>query len=50
MMKTGNGFLDNEWFSGAQINLAENILKIRDGRLALICEGGTLERLGDSKI
>ncbi|GBN72853.1 Acetoacetyl-CoA synthetase [Araneus ventricosus] len=36
-VKTGSGFLDNEWFSGARLNFAENLLRIRDDRLALIC-------------
>ncbi|GIY39596.1 acetoacetyl-CoA synthetase [Caerostris darwini] len=36
LLKTGNGFLDNEWFSGARFNFAENILRIRDNRTALI--------------
>ncbi|GFU54023.1 acetoacetyl-CoA synthetase, partial [Nephila pilipes] len=36
-LKTGNGFLDHEWFSGATFNFAENILRIRDNRTALIC-------------
>ncbi|GIY39598.1 acetoacetyl-CoA synthetase [Caerostris darwini] len=36
-LKTGPGFLDNEWFSGARLNFAENLLKIRDNRIALIC-------------
>ncbi|KAG8195206.1 hypothetical protein JTE90_027949 [Oedothorax gibbosus] len=37
LCKTGNGFLDNEWFHGARFNFAENILRIRDRRVALIC-------------
>ncbi|CAL1286784.1 unnamed protein product, partial [Larinioides sclopetarius] len=36
-VKKGSGFLDNEWFSGARLNFAENLLRIRDDRLALIC-------------
>ncbi|GIY39602.1 acetoacetyl-CoA synthetase [Caerostris darwini] len=36
-IKTGDGFLDNEWFRGAAFNLAENIMKIRDSRIGLIC-------------
>ncbi|KAF8781726.1 Acetoacetyl-CoA synthetase like protein [Argiope bruennichi] len=39
LVKTGSGFLDNEWFSGARLNFAENLLRIRDNRLALICLG-----------
>ncbi|GFR28115.1 acetoacetyl-CoA synthetase [Trichonephila clavata] len=37
LLKTGNGFLDNDWFSGATFNFAENVLRIRDNRTALIC-------------
>ncbi|GBN53442.1 Acetoacetyl-CoA synthetase [Araneus ventricosus] len=37
LVKTGCGFLDNEWFSGARLNFAENLMRIRDDRLALIC-------------
>ncbi|KFM66893.1 Acetoacetyl-CoA synthetase, partial [Stegodyphus mimosarum] len=36
VVKTGDGFLDNEWFTGALFNYAENILRIRDDRVALI--------------
>ncbi|GIX96389.1 acetoacetyl-CoA synthetase [Caerostris extrusa] len=36
-VKTGDGFLDNEWFRGAAFNLAENIMRIRDSRIGLIC-------------
>ncbi|KFM70539.1 Acetoacetyl-CoA synthetase, partial [Stegodyphus mimosarum] len=36
LVKTGPGFLDNDWFSGALFNFAENILRIRDNRVALI--------------
>lgn len=36
LVKTGPGFLDNDWFSGARFNYAENILRHRDNRVALI--------------
>ncbi|KAG8195201.1 hypothetical protein JTE90_027944 [Oedothorax gibbosus] len=36
--KTGPGFLDVEWFSGSRLNFAENILRLRNDKLALICE------------
>ncbi|XP_055934201.1 acetoacetyl-CoA synthetase-like [Argiope bruennichi] len=35
--KTGDGFLDNEWFKGASFNLAENIMRIKDDRIGIIC-------------
>ncbi|XP_055934413.1 acetoacetyl-CoA synthetase-like isoform X1 [Argiope bruennichi] len=35
--KTGNGFMDNEWFIGSKLNVAENIMRIRDEKIALIC-------------
>ncbi|GIY67535.1 acetoacetyl-CoA synthetase, partial [Caerostris darwini] len=35
--KTGKGILDCEWFPGAALNYAENILRIRDDRIAIIC-------------
>ncbi|GFY39229.1 acetoacetyl-CoA synthetase [Trichonephila inaurata madagascariensis] len=34
--KTGNGILDCEWFPGAAMNYAENLLRIRDDRIAVI--------------
>ncbi|GFT03253.1 acetoacetyl-CoA synthetase, partial [Nephila pilipes] len=34
--KTGPGFLDNEWFPGAAMNYAENLLRIRDDRIAIM--------------
>ncbi|GFX60405.1 acetoacetyl-CoA synthetase [Trichonephila clavipes] len=34
--KTGNGILDCEWFPGAAMNYAENLLRIRDDRIAII--------------
>ncbi|GIX75342.1 acetoacetyl-CoA synthetase [Caerostris extrusa] len=34
--KTGNGFLDCEWFPGAKFNFAENLMRIRDDRVAII--------------
>nr|AII97851.1 BLTX482 [Nephila pilipes] len=43
LVKTGPGFLDNEWFSGARLNFAENLMRIRDDRLALVC----LDELGN---
>ncbi|GFY42993.1 acetoacetyl-CoA synthetase, partial [Trichonephila inaurata madagascariensis] len=43
LKKTGPGFLDNEWFSGARLNFAENLMRIRDDRLALVC----LDELGN---
>ncbi|GBM36688.1 Acetoacetyl-CoA synthetase [Araneus ventricosus] len=33
--KTGTGILDNEWFCGAKLNMAENFLRIRDNRVAI---------------
>ncbi|XP_035232844.1 acetoacetyl-CoA synthetase-like [Stegodyphus dumicola] len=36
VVKTGDGFLDYDWFRGAEFNIAENLLRIRDDRLALI--------------
>ncbi|XP_042903834.1 acetoacetyl-CoA synthetase-like isoform X2 [Parasteatoda tepidariorum] len=36
-IKTGDGFMDNEWFPGALFNFAENILRYRDDREALVC-------------
>ncbi|KFM80143.1 Acetoacetyl-CoA synthetase, partial [Stegodyphus mimosarum] len=36
VVKTGDGFLDYEWFPGARFNYAENLLRIRDDRVALI--------------
>ena len=33
---TGNGMLDAKWFSGAKLNFAENLLRHRDSRIALI--------------
>ncbi|GFY43550.1 acetoacetyl-CoA synthetase [Trichonephila inaurata madagascariensis] len=45
--KTGPGFLDNQWFKGAAFNYAENILRIRDDREALLCldEEGNFEKV-----
>ncbi|GIY91876.1 acetoacetyl-CoA synthetase [Caerostris extrusa] len=43
LVKTGSGFLDNEWFSGARLNFAENLMRIRDNRIALMC----LDELGN---
>lgn len=37
--KTGPGFLDVEWFSGARFNFAENLLRIRDNKTAIIYTG-----------
>ncbi|GIY81457.1 acetoacetyl-CoA synthetase [Caerostris extrusa] len=34
-VKTGSGFLDNKWFTGATLNYAENILRFRDDTIAL---------------
>ncbi|GFY45486.1 acetoacetyl-CoA synthetase [Trichonephila inaurata madagascariensis] len=39
IQKNGPGFLDNEWFKGAAFNYAENVLRIRDDREALLCLG-----------
>ncbi|GFX05580.1 acetoacetyl-CoA synthetase [Trichonephila clavipes] len=39
IVKTGPGFLDNKWFVGATLNYAENILRIRDDRIAITCLG-----------
>ncbi|GBO08010.1 Acetoacetyl-CoA synthetase, partial [Araneus ventricosus] len=36
-VKKGKGILDCEWFPGARLNYAENILRIRDDRTAIIC-------------
>ncbi|GFQ80359.1 acetoacetyl-CoA synthetase, partial [Trichonephila clavata] len=46
-LKSGPGFLDNEWFKGAAFNYAENILRIRDDREALLCldEEGNFEKV-----
>ncbi|GIY63257.1 acetoacetyl-CoA synthetase [Caerostris darwini] len=45
--KIGPGFLDNDWFTGAELNYAENILRIRDNREALLCldEEGNFEKV-----
>ncbi|GFY60485.1 acetoacetyl-CoA synthetase, partial [Trichonephila inaurata madagascariensis] len=47
LVKTGPGFLDNEWFVGATLNYAENILRIRDDRIAITCldEEGRFEEI-----
>ncbi len=37
-------FFDVEWFPGARINFAENLLRHRDNRLALIFRGETEQR------
>ncbi|CAL1272063.1 unnamed protein product [Larinioides sclopetarius] len=34
--KTGDGFLECEWFPGAKFNFAENLMRIRDERVAII--------------
>ncbi|CAL1272070.1 unnamed protein product, partial [Larinioides sclopetarius] len=34
--KTGDGFLECEWFPGAKFNFAENLMRIRDNRVAII--------------
>ncbi|GFY40674.1 acetoacetyl-CoA synthetase, partial [Trichonephila inaurata madagascariensis] len=46
-VKRGPGFLDNQWFNGAIFNYAENILRIRDDREALLCldEEGNFEKV-----
>ncbi|GFT97653.1 acetoacetyl-CoA synthetase [Trichonephila clavipes] len=46
-VKSGPGFLDNEWFKGAAFNYAENILKIRDDREAILYldEEGNFEKV-----
>ncbi|XP_055934403.1 acetoacetyl-CoA synthetase-like [Argiope bruennichi] len=36
-VKKGSNILDCEWFPGARLNYAENILRIRDNRTAIIC-------------
>lgn len=43
--KTGPGFLDNDWFSGALFNFAENVLRIRDNSVALMY----LDELGNEE-
>ncbi|XP_055933306.1 acetoacetyl-CoA synthetase-like isoform X1 [Argiope bruennichi] len=35
--KNGKGFIDIDWFSGARLNYAENILRYRNGDTAIIC-------------
>ncbi|GFT14728.1 acetoacetyl-CoA synthetase [Nephila pilipes] len=47
LVKTGPGFLDNKWFAGASLNYAENLLRIRDDRIALACldEEGNFEEI-----
>ncbi|KAG8195205.1 hypothetical protein JTE90_027948 [Oedothorax gibbosus] len=35
--KTGDGFLDNDWFPGARFNFAENLLRVRTNEIALTC-------------
>lgn len=37
--KNGKGFIDVDWFSGARLNFAENMLRIRDDTIALVCTG-----------
>ncbi|GFV45340.1 acetoacetyl-CoA synthetase [Trichonephila clavipes] len=39
--------MDNQWFNGATFNYAENILRIRDDREALLCldEEGNFEKV-----
>lgn len=37
--------LNCRWFIGAKLNFAENLLRYRDGRLALIFKGETMEEL-----
>ncbi|GFX05663.1 acetoacetyl-CoA synthetase [Trichonephila clavipes] len=46
-VKNGPGFLDNVWFKGAAFNYAENVLRIRDDREALLCldEEGNFEKV-----
>lgn len=34
--KNGKGFVDVDWFSGARLNLAENMLRIRDDTIAIM--------------
>ncbi|GBM53490.1 Acetoacetyl-CoA synthetase, partial [Araneus ventricosus] len=37
-VKTGPGFLDNKWFTGAKLNYAENLLRMRgNDTIALAC-------------
>ncbi|GIX92704.1 acetoacetyl-CoA synthetase, partial [Caerostris extrusa] len=36
VQKTGENITDVEWFVGARFNLAENLLRYRDDRIALI--------------
>ncbi|GFT14729.1 acetoacetyl-CoA synthetase [Nephila pilipes] len=45
--KTGPGFLDNKWFTGARLNYAENLLRIRDDRVAIASfdEDGNLDEI-----
>ncbi|CAL1286775.1 unnamed protein product [Larinioides sclopetarius] len=37
--RTGDRFIDVEWFPGAELNYAENIFRYRDDGVALICVG-----------
>ncbi|XP_035225623.1 acetoacetyl-CoA synthetase-like, partial [Stegodyphus dumicola] len=45
--KKGDEIIDVEWFPGAELNYAENILRYRDDTVALICvdEDGQEERV-----
>ncbi|XP_054720481.1 acetoacetyl-CoA synthetase-like [Uloborus diversus] len=36
-VKNGKGFIDIEWFSGARLNFAENMLRFRNDEIAMIC-------------
>ncbi|XP_035221381.1 acetoacetyl-CoA synthetase-like [Stegodyphus dumicola] len=37
IVKNGKGFVDIDWFSGARLNFAENMLRCRDETVAMIC-------------
>ncbi|GFT49603.1 hypothetical protein NPIL_457561, partial [Nephila pilipes] len=38
-VKTGSCILDCQWFTGATLNIAENILRIRDNKMGLSYAG-----------
>ncbi|XP_071035610.1 acetoacetyl-CoA synthetase isoform X3 [Parasteatoda tepidariorum] len=53
LVKNGKGFVDVDWFSGARLNFAENMLRHRNGDIAMICieeEGGVDERITYSEL
>lgn len=46
-IRTGSDMMDTKWFDGAMLNFAENLLKYRDNRIAII---STRENSKDLKI